>query len=61
MDLLDANHLRFNPLLAKLLGRGCFRMNVLLIGANGQIGRLITNKMQNDEAFNLSAAYRKDD
>lgn len=61
MDLLDANHLRFNPLLAKLLGRGCFRMNVLLIGANSQIGRLITNKMQNDEAFNLLAAYRKDD
>ena len=36
-------------------------MNVLLIGANGQIGRFITNKMQEDETFNLLAAYRKDD
>lgn len=36
-------------------------MNVLLIGANGQIGRIITDKMQEDEAFNLLAGYRKDD
>lgn len=36
-------------------------MNTLLIGANGQIGRIITKKMQNDEAFNLLAGYRKDD
>lgn len=49
------------PLLAKLVVRGCFRMNTLLIGANGQIGRIITKKMQNDEAFNLLAGYRKDD
>lgn len=38
-----------------------FKMNVLLIGANGQIGRFITDKMQEDEAFNLLAGYRKDD
>lgn len=49
------------PLLAKLVVRGCFSMNTLLIGANGQIGRIITKKMQNDEAFNLLAGYRKDD
>lgn len=36
-------------------------MNVLLIGAHGQIGQIITEKMQHIEEFNLTAAYRKDD
>lgn len=36
-------------------------MNVLLIGANGQIGRILTEKMQADEDFNLVAGYRKDE
>ncbi len=36
-------------------------MNVLLIGANGQIGRILTDKMQEDEPFNLVAGYRKED
>jgi uncharacterized protein YbjT (DUF2867 family) len=36
-------------------------MNVLLIGANGQIGQIITEKMQEIDDLNLTAAYRKDD
>lgn len=36
-------------------------MNVLLIGANGQIGRILTDKMQEDDSFNLIAGYRKDE
>ncbi len=36
-------------------------MNVLLIGANGQIGRILTDKMQGDDTFNLRSGYRKDD
>ena len=34
---------------------------MLLIGANGQIGQIITEKMQNMDDFSLTAAYRKDD
>lgn len=36
-------------------------MNVLLIGANGQIGRILTDKIQTDTSFNLRAGYRKDE
>ena len=36
-------------------------MNVLLIGANGQIGRILTEKLEDNDEFNLTAAYRKDD
>lgn len=36
-------------------------MNVLLIGANGQIGQIITEKMEELDEFNLTAGYRKDD
>lgn len=36
-------------------------MNVLLIGANGQIGRILTDQLQEEDTFNLTAAYRKDD
>lgn len=36
-------------------------MKVLLIGANGQIGRIITDKMQESDKFDLTAGYRKDD
>jgi len=36
-------------------------MNVLLIGANGQIGRILAEKLDGNEEFDLTAAYRKDD
>jgi len=36
-------------------------MNVLLIGANGQIGRILAEKLDGNDEFNLTAAYRKDD
>lgn len=35
-------------------------MKVLLIGANGQIGQIITEKMEHSDQFDLTAAYRKD-
>lgn len=44
-----------------MLMEGRILMNVLLIGANGQIGRIITEKMEDLNEFNLTAAYRKDD
>jgi len=36
-------------------------MNVLLIGANGQIGRILADKLEDNDEFNLTGAYRKDD
>lgn len=36
-------------------------MNVLVIGANGQIGRILTEKLEDANDFNVTAAYRKDD
>ena len=34
--------------------------NVLIIGANGQVGRIIATKMQASDDFNPTAAFRKE-
>ena len=36
-------------------------MNVLVIGANGQIGRIVVDKLQNHAAHDVIAGVRKDD